>query len=451
MKKVKSPVCPCSFNSRRTVRAIGMAGLLAVMIVGCGRAPSRTGDTAFQPLNPDSAVFWDRQTMESAELLRSLVDDFNKGWKGLPVKVERAGSYTDIFRKVTAGINAGVLPAMAASYESMTSEYITLGAVRNLDGLVTGAETGLSAEELNDFFPGVLETNRFPEYGNSYYSFPFAKSILMLYFNKKVLAEAGIAALPETWEEFLTQCRQVKQRTGKFAHAVQADCSTLNGMIFSMGGEVVQGRKTLYNSERALAVFKLYETLAREELAYLIAPGTYEDNVALAKDSIAFVLRTSSALADMKLLMEGDLERWGVKRIPQKDPAQPSTVLYGPNVCLFNIGDEQVKASWAFVKHFTTPEVSVRWALETGYMPVRKSALQHPDMLAFWEEWPYNREPYDCLPIAKPEPNIAGWQQVRDFAARAVTEIMTGIYDAETAARILKESADQALARAANF
>ncbi|NLV46741.1 MAG: hypothetical protein GXY07_19860 [Candidatus Hydrogenedentes bacterium] len=40
---------------------------------------------------------------------------------------------------------------------------------------------------------------------------------------------------------------------------------------------------------------------------------------------------------------------------------------------------------------------------------------------------------------------------MRDFAARAVTEIMTGIHDAETAARLLKESADQALARAANY
>lgn len=428
-----------------------MAGLLAIMIAGCGRAPSQTGGGPFKPLNPDSAVFWDRQTTESAELLRSLVEDFNKEWQGMPLKVERAGSYADIFRKVTAGINAGVLPAMAVSYENMTCEYIALGAVHNLDSLVTGSETGFSPEELDDFFPGVLETNRFPEYGNSYYSFPFAKSILMLYFNKKVLAEAGIANPPETWEEFLEQCRQVKQKTGKFAHAVQADCSTVNGMIFSMGGAVIRDRETLYNSEQALAVFKLYETMAREELAYLIAPGTYEDNIALAKDSIAFVLRTSSALSDMKLLMEGDLERWGVKRIPQKDPEHPATVLYGPNVCLFNIGDEDVKAAWAFVKHFTTPEISVRWALGTGYMPVRKSALQHPDMRAFWEQWPYNRAPYDCLPIARPEPNLAGWQQARDFTARAVTEIMTGIRDAETAARLLKESADQALARAADY
>ena len=160
-----------------------MAGLMALVAFGCGRTPTGTGGDTFQPLNPDRAVFWDRQTTESAELLRSLVEEFNQGWKGMPVKVERAGSYADIFRKVTGGINAGVLPAMAVSYESMTCEYIPMGAVRNLDSLIADAKVGLSESVLNDFFPNVLETNRFPEHGNSFYSFPFAKSILMLYFN----------------------------------------------------------------------------------------------------------------------------------------------------------------------------------------------------------------------------------------------------------------------------
>ncbi len=423
--------------------------VLALIVAGCGRTPARTGEGMFQPLNPDAAVFWDRQTTESAELLRTVVEEFNREWNGMPLKVERSGSYADIFRKVTAGIHAGVLPAMAVSYESMTCEYIPLGAVRPLDDLIADPERGLSAEALNDFFPGVLETNRFPEHGNRFYSFPFAKSILMLYFNRQVLADAGISAPPETWEEFLEQCRRIKQRTGKFPHAVHADCSTLNGMIYSMGGAVVEGRKTLYDSEQARAVLHLYETLAREELAYLISPGSYEDNVALAKNEIAFALRSSSGLSDMMLLMEGDRDRWGVTRIPQRDPARPATVLYGPNVCLFNIGDDAVQAAWAFVKHFTSAEVSVRWALETGYLPVRKSALHHPDMSAFWDQWPYNRAPYDCLPIAKPEPNISGWQQIRDLAARAVTEIMTGVRNAESAAQRLKESADQALSRAA--
>lgn len=436
-------------NSITGIAMTASALWVGVLLCGCGCTPSGSREGPYQPLNPEYAVFWDRQTTESAELLRSLVEEFNGGWNGMPVKVERSGSYADIFRKVTAGINAGVLPAMAVSYESMTSEYVPLGAVQKLDGLIADKERGLSEAELNDFFPAVLETNRFPEHGNSFYSFPFAKSVLMLYFNKKVLSDAGIASPPETWTEFLDQCRLVKRKTGKHAHAVNADCSTVNGMVYSMGGEVVRGGKTLYDREEALAVFRIYEALAREQLAYLIAPGTYEDNIALAKNEIAFVLRTSSALSDMMLLMEQDRERWGLKIIPQKDPKHPATVLFGPNVCLFNTGEDQVNAAWAFVKHFTNPEVSVRWALATGYLPVRKSAHEHPDMLAYWEKWPYNRAPYDCLPFARPEPNIAGWQQVRDIVARGVTEIMTGVRDAESAAQQVQRTAGEALGRAA--
>ena len=100
------------------------------------------------------------------------------------------------------------------------------------------------------------------------------------------------------------------------------------------------------------------------------------------------------------------------------------------------------------MKYFTQSEVSVRWALATGYLPVRKSAHEHPDMRAYWDQWGYNRAPYDCLPYARPEPNIAGWQQVRDIVARGVTEIMTGVRDAESAAREVQQSASEALDRA---
>ena len=71
-------------------------------------------------------------------------------------------------------------------------------------------------------------------------------------------------------------------------------------------------------------------------------------------------------------------------------------------------------------------------------------------MQAFWKQWPHNRAPFDCLAFAQPEPNVAGWQQVRDLAARAVTEVMTGVKTAEEAAAQLKQEADQALAMVEN-
>lgn len=422
--------------------AYGLAALGVLLIVaGCGRP------AGFRPLDSKTAVFWDRQTTDNAELLRNIADAFNQQYKGLPIKVERAGGYADIFRKVTASIQAGALPSMAVSYENMTSAYIPTGAVIALDEYIKDPELGFSEEELADFFPMALETNRFREHGGRMYSFPFAKSVLMLYFNKRVLTEAGLSGPPATWDEFLAQCRQIKAKTGKFAYAVNVDCSLIDGMIFSFGGEVAQGRETLFDSPAAIKTFELFETLVKEELAYQITPGSYDDEVALTKDQVAFSIRTSSGLRYLVNLMQGRENDWGMVPIPQADPAHPATVLYGPNITIFNTTPEHQRAAWAFVKYFTSPERSVLWALGTGYIPIRKSVANDPRVQAFWAQWPYNRAAFDCMPFAHPEPNIAGWEQVRDLADRAQTEVLTGLKTGAQAAQALKAQADEALRR----
>jgi sn-glycerol 3-phosphate transport system substrate-binding protein len=183
------------------------AGLgLLLVVIGCGPSPdpaagqgaAATRARTFKPINTEAATFWDRQTTESAELLRRIASEFNGGRAGLPVKVEHIGGYSDIYRKVTASIQARTLPAMAVAYESMTAEYVRSGAVLALDDLMADPERGLSQTDLDDFFPAVIETNTFPELDGKMYSFPFCKSVLMMYFNKRVLAEAGIGRPPTT-------------------------------------------------------------------------------------------------------------------------------------------------------------------------------------------------------------------------------------------------------------
>ena len=432
-------------------RCYGIAVSLGILLLtGCNPASMQTPGEAstartFKPINTEAATFWDRQTTESAELLREIASDFNAGHPDLPIKVEHIGGYSDIYRKVTASIQARTLPALAVAYESMTAEYVRGGAVLPLDDLIADPEHGIAPGDMEDFFPGVIETNTFAEFGGKMYSFPFCKSVLMMYFNKRVLAEAGIEAPPKTWREFLAQCRQVKAKTGKYAHAVSVDCSTVDGMIFSRGGDVYADGATLFDSAESLEVFRLYETLVKEDLAFQIPPGSYDDEVALAQDRIAFAFRSSSGRTSVGLLMEGDQEKWGMARIPQANENDPHTVLFGPNVCIFNTTPEQERCAWEFVKYFTSLEMVVRWALGTGYLPIRKSAADHPKMAAFWTEWEYNRAAFDCLPYARPEPNIAGWQEVRGIVEDALTAVLTGIKNADKAAHDLKSTADTAL------
>ncbi len=414
-------------------------------------ASSLRQESRYSPIDPSYAVFWDRQTTETARLLRELVAEYNaQRPEGLlPVKLEHVGGYSDIFRKVSASIRAGELPGMAVGYQSMTAEYILADAVTNLDPFLGDPESGLSQEDLDDFFPAVLETNIYEGHDSRMYSFPFCKSVLMMYFNKRVMARAGLDHPPRTWDEFMDQCRQVMERTGKYACALDVDCSTVNGWIFSMGGDVISGRKTQYDSPEALRVFEIIQTLADEKLAYQITPGTYDDEVALANDEVAFTFRSSSARTALTVLMEGDLDRWGIAPIPQADHENPGTVLYGPNICIFNTTEDQQRAAWAFIKYFTSPETTVKWALGTGYLPTRKSAARDPAMRKFWDEWEYNRAAFDCLHYARPEPTVLGWQEVRGLVEKAETAILTGLKTAPEAARELTRQADALLARPA--
>jgi len=429
----------------------GLAAALAcaAALGTCGPRPENPTGTAagnFRPIAPDAADLWDRQTTENADVLEAIVGEFNANHKGLPAKIVQSGNYGDIYRKTTAAIKAGTLPAMAVAYGNMTVEYAQSGAVADLGEFIRDPNRGLSDADLADFFPAVLEQNRYPAFGGAILSWPYTKAVLVMYFNTRVMNAAGIDMPPSTWDEFLAQCRTIKAKTGKHAICLDIDASTLDAMIFSRGGEIEKDGALDFRSPQTLEVFKLIEILFKEDLAYQNSPRTFNDQTAFGADEVAFGFRPSSSLPYFTLVMKGN-EGWGVARIPQSDPAKPATVLYGANVSVFKTTPEHQDAAWAFLKYFTSPSVNARWAVKTGYLPCRKSATEDPVMQAFWAQWKYNRVAFDCLGFARSEPNVVGWQSMRSLLENAATEVATGLKSPEAALDSLQAAVDAERAR----
>jgi ABC-type glycerol-3-phosphate transport system substrate-binding protein len=87
------------------------------------------------------------------------------------------------------------------------------------------------------------------------------------------------------------------------------------------------------------------------------------------------------------------------------------------------------------------------WTLATGYVPIRRSIAEDPEVKAYFEAWPGNRAAFDCLPFARTEPNIAGWQQVRKLVEQAETAVLSGLKTGREAALALQAEAQAELAR----
>lgn len=399
----------------------------------------------FIPLNSSQVVFWDRQTAESAEFIKKKAAEFSELYPGLPIKVEKAGGYAEIFRKVSASIQARKLPALAVSYESMTSEYIPTGAVVQIDEYINDPEIGLSKEELEDFFPAVIMANRYADFDNKLYSFPLAKSVLVLYYNQDVLKKAGITEPPKTWNNFYNHLQIIKAKMNKEGYAISIDCSTVSAMIYSFGGKIVEGRKTLFNSPETIRAFSFLQRLIQEDLAYVITPGTFDDQIAFAKGEIAYMIRSSSLRIALEMLEKEKSFQWGIAPLPYMDGFAPVTVLFGPNITIFKTTPEQQKRAWMFIRFMTSKENTVNWAIETGYVPIRKSSAENSQLQKFWQEKPYAKVPFDCLQFAKPEPNLSGWQQIRDMVESAELEVLTMMDTPENICQRLEKKADAIL------
>jgi ABC-type glycerol-3-phosphate transport system substrate-binding protein len=424
--------------------------LAAGMLGGCPAAqPTATPTTGANTSGPSGVVrlqFWHTRRGGQEKTLRSICDEFHRANPGVEIVPEYQGSYDDLNRKVRASIQGKRLPALTVAYESHVTEYMANGVVRALDDLVKDAQAGFSKEELADIPEQYVASNRFRQFNNQLLSFPFTKSNLVMYYNQSLLRKAGFQEPPKTWAEFEQQAAAVTTQTGKPAWVFDADPSTLDGMIYSQGGDVLapEGARTLFDQPPAVKAFELLQRMAKAKQVTEVAGD--DTGPLFANQNCAFLLGSSSGRTNLETLVGSKFE-WDVAVIPHAEGVKPVTVMYGPNVCIFKSTPEQERAAWKFVKYFVSPPVTARWARESGYLPVRKSAVDLPEMKAFYEKNPRARHVYDVLPMAKGEPNVVGWQEVRKELETAARTVMGGRIAPSDAAGALKKKADQTLAQ----
>src|SRR5205085_10091181 len=117
----------------------------------------------------------------------------------------------------------------------------------------------------DNLYKSYNATNTYPKYGNRLLSWPFTKSLAVMYVNDDVLKELG-KPTPKTWDEFEATAKAAvkKDASGKTIRngfALNTDASYFNAQVYSRGGSLMASyNKTVaWNAKEGLADLQMYD------------------------------------------------------------------------------------------------------------------------------------------------------------------------------------------------
>ncbi|CAI6042716.1 extracellular solute-binding protein [Cohnella sp. JJ-181] len=302
----------------------------------------------------------------------------------------------------------------------------------------SGALTDLSvmpdfADYEHRFTGALIQTNL---YEGRYYGIPLDATTMVPIYDKRLLAEAGLDAPPETFDQLIAASRRLKAKD-EGLYGVSVCCSSTWGMLpyfRTLGGELLgpdNERASGYlDGERSV---KAMEKLKGWYDEGLISPsvvggepggwdGLFDGKIMMIDEAHWFFTSNvngsnAARLADMTTAL-----------FPS-DAREGTSIIGGENLVLFK-GSRHPDAAWTFMKFMVSEPVQEMMA-ETGLIPSIRDFDRN-------KLKPVYRVYLDQLARAEPRPPVPEWDEVDDVFSRMVTRVLVGEQDAAGA---LRESA----------
>jgi ABC-type glycerol-3-phosphate transport system substrate-binding protein len=436
-------------------RVLLVAAVAAILVGACGpgaEAPAASTDADISLSGPVEVTLWHNQTGVLAKGFNDMVAEFNStNGKGITVRAEdQSGgiSYTGIYQKMLGAIQAGATPEMVVAVENQVADYAKAGVIMDINPYINSKKNGLSKESLGDIYKAYLESGKYPQYGNQSLSFPFIKSLEVLYRNDDLAKELGFAAPPKTWDEFEKQAKAAlkSDASGKVTRwGVSAfTIETFLGQVVNRGGSILKSdlSAVAFDGKEGLASLQLLERCVNEGWCYIPKAFDWQDR--FAEGNLLYVGATSTSIGFITDTLKGKPLNWSV--VPWPDGGgSAKQIQFGGVLAITKSTPERQLAAWEFLKWFTDPKQTAKWASLSGYMPLRASAANDQVLKDYWAKRPQSKQAFDLIPGSVAGPSIRGYQEIRDSIAEMETKITTKKAKAEEALAAAATRANTAL------
>jgi sn-glycerol 3-phosphate transport system substrate-binding protein len=406
---------------------------------------------------PVEITMWHSLPRANQEALQKLADQFNSSQSDVKVSLVSQVSYDDTFTKYKAGLTSGDLPDIVMLQETDQQQMIDTTTV-----LPSGACAKADKYSFSDFLPRVVS---YYTVKGQMYAMPFNISGPVLYYNKKSFTAAGLDPNkpPTSLTELQAAAAKIKSASAvsKAPLGFKTDPGFFDQMLAVGGSPLVNnsnGRKaratkTVFDNATGRQIFTALGQMAKSGLAVATTDqgsGAFDDLVGIGNGQYAMAIDTSASLGTIsQVLATGAYPNveLGVAPMVGASPKKGGVLVQGGALYMVNKSKpEQQAAAWKFLKFLDDAAQQAQWAIDTGYIPIRKAAAASAPMQDYWAKNPTYKVAYDQLltgpnTVATSGPVIGDYTSVRNAERDGFNSMFLENKDPKAA---LKETADTA-------
>ncbi|MDA8586848.1 extracellular solute-binding protein [Rhodobacteraceae bacterium] len=316
--------------------------------------------------------YWQYFFDARVDAMETLITNFEAANPDITVKMTHF-PYADYRTKVAAAIPAGEGPDVVQLFYGWLNDYVQAELIQPLP-----AGTFPAAQIDAEFFPMVQAMKD----GDAYWALPTAVRSLALFYNERLLEEAGLDGPPETLEEMMTAAAAMT-KTDAAGNITQVGITAgmtaqdhhwwREGLVRQNGGEpYTDDYKTVnYNNDAGRAALEFYANMFLGDPP-VTSIGFMDEPQAAFKAGRAGMHIDGSfrigSLADQRGL------KWGVTELPANAEGTRSNYSsYWVNAITTKAEGEKYDAAVKFMAYITSDEAMQVWLDVVGELPAKPS------------------------------------------------------------------------------
>lgn len=311
---------------------------------------------------------------ERTETLKSIVSTFEAENPGTKVEIISL-PWGEAFQKFATMVSAGEIPDVMEMPDTWLSLYANNGIVESLEPYLK------DWDQTADLSDRALELGR--DVKDTAYMLPYGFYLRAMFYNKKLLKEAGVTELPKTMDEFAEASKKVSALPGKYGYCLRGGPGGLNGWVMfgaSMAGSnefFTEDGTSTFNSEGWVKGLTWLIDLYKEGYAPKdsVNWGFNEIVAGFYSGTCAFLDQDPDALIAIAEHMGED--DYGVMTMP-KGPDGKTFPTIGYAGWSMMSASENKDLSWKLIATLQGKDGNIEWNKRTGALPALKSAESDP-------------------------------------------------------------------------